>query len=409
MYITYDDLLRLPQMKKARVVSGKDGLDKFILWSHAVELSDAFNWINSGDLIVTTGVGLKDYKTDLMRIVNELHRNNAAGLVVEVGPYIKSIPDEVRELSDDLKIPILEVPYEIRVVDITYSMSKILFDNYIKDKSMNDLMRELIYQEFNEELYQRAIYYGYKPKKRYVAATIQIDNLMDEVLEESVFENRQNMAVGDGILNIVRSVCTKYRKNIFYLLQGNNVIYHIPLSDGSDWEEEINTINSEIKDTVAAKMEGLTISIGVGEPCSVLKHFKRSVGEAQKALKILKACEKSNDIRSYKELGIYRIFFKASDNEELKSIYNGVLNKLIEYDAKNNSDLVHTLDVFLAEDCNIGRTADELYIHRNTLKYRITRIQEILDCDFENVNECFTLRLAYKIKKFMGYVAPGVL
>ncbi|WP_238885973.1 PucR family transcriptional regulator [Clostridium sp. YIM B02551] len=409
MYITYDDLLSLPQMKKAKVVSGEKGLDKFIEWSHVVELPDAFNWINSGELIFTTGIGLENHEKDLLRIVEELYKKSAAGLVLVMGPYIKEIPNSVKVLSNKCAIPILEIPYEIRAIDITYSMSRILFDNYIKDKSMNDLMRELIYQEFNEEFYERAVYYGYNPQSKYVASTIQVDNLLEDLLSNKSIVESKNLDIGAAILNIVRCISNKYKKSIFYILQGTNLIYFLPISNEDQWDIEINKINSEIKDTVCKKLNGLTVSIGIGEPCNDLKYFKRSVGEAQKALKILKACERSNDLRSYKELGIYRIFFRARDNEELMSIYNGVLKDLIEYDKKNNSDLVHTLDIFLAEDCNIGKTAEELFIHRNTLKYRITRIQEILSCDFENVNECFTLRLAYKIKKFIGYVEPNLL
>ena len=116
---------------------------------------------------------------------------------------------------------------------------------------------------------------------------------------------------------------------------------------------------------------------------------------------MLHACKKTNDIRFFEDMGVYSLFFRVNQKEELESILELTLGRLIKYDEEHQSDLVHILDTYLSEDCNLMRTAELLYAHRNTMKYKIAKIQEILMCDLKDVNTCVHIRLAYKIKRFL--------
>ena len=85
---------------------------------------------------------------------------------------------------------------------------------------------------------------------------------------------------------------------------------------------------------------------------------------------------------------------------ELKDFVMEILGELIQYDEENNSDYVNTLQVYLEEGKNIGETAQKLYVHRNTIKYRVTKVEEILNIDLEDTNTVFNLQFAFKIRKY---------
>lgn len=398
MMVTCKEILNLPELSKVKVVGGKGGLNRIISWVHIVEVPNVGEWSSAGDLVFLTGVGLKSYKEDLLDIIRQASEKNLSGIVVGVGPYINKIPKEAIEISDILNVPLFEVPFEVKITFITQSIIKMIFNNQVKLKSMNDLMEEVIFGTYKEDMIDRATFYGYKTKEEYAAIVVDIDKFSEFIKKENIKDEYIILKIKTNIQNIISSIFRKYDKNILYVSKSDSFNIMVPVKT----MEEILKIAEEIKLEIKNKVKGITVSIGIGSMCQELRKFKNSVYEANKALTILKACNREDTIRSYSELGIYRLFFKVEDIDELNRIYMENLGKLVEYDDKNGTDLLDTLEIYLNEDRNLRKTSEELYIHRNTLKYRVSRIEEILDRSLEGVNECFNLRLAFKIRRFIN-------
>jgi purine catabolism regulator len=101
---------------------------------------------------------------------------------------------------------------------------------------------------------------------------------------------------------------------------------------------------------------------------------------------------------SFEQLRIYRLLFPLAGTGELRSFYEETLGRLVEYDAKHSGELVRTLEVFFASDGNLQRAADTLYLHRNTLSYRLERIEEISGLSLRDPEDRLCLQLALKMK-----------
>lgn len=142
--------------------------------------------------------------------------------------------------------------------------------------------------------------------------------------------------------------------------------------------------------------------MGVGNVFTDVSSIKRSVTEAKKAHKVIRKGNDKSSLRYYDEIGIYRVFFELPDDEVLHNLLSETLGVLMEYDKENAGDLLHTLEVFLEQNCNIAAATEALFVHRNTVKYRIRRSEEILGRDLKDVTVQFNLRLAFKI---MHYIA----
>lgn len=80
--------------------------------------------------------------------------------------------------------------------------------------------------------------------------------------------------------------------------------------------------------------------------------------------------------------------------------YKRELGKLIEYDKINNTQLCQTLEVYLENDKVTATTAEALFIHRNTLRYRLQKIRALLDKDLDKTTNYVDIVLAFKIKKY---------
>jgi PucR C-terminal helix-turn-helix domain/GGDEF-like domain len=81
--------------------------------------------------------------------------------------------------------------------------------------------------------------------------------------------------------------------------------------------------------------------------------------------------------------GTYRLLFRvlASHPEEVRSFYEDTVARLVRYDQQYSTDLVGTLDAYLAQNCNMNATAAAIHAHRHTVSYRLERVKELSGLD----------------------------
>ena len=136
-----------------------------------------------------------------------------------------------------------------------------------------------------------------------------------------------------------------------------------------------------IHNTLSEHIDGPTCSLGVGGVYSQLSDLWRSFSQAQKAMEIGRLINGKNTVHCYNTLGIYRLICDYPDREALKEIVKQTIGPLIEYDRNNNGSLIETLHTYLACDKCQKTTSERLYLHRNSVKYRLQLIRDLLGDD----------------------------
>ena len=91
---------------------------------------------------------------------------------------------------------------------------------------------------------------------------------------------------------------------------------------------------------------------------------------------------------------------KIDDLPLLDKLYNDMFTPIIEYDKSTNSKLLETFETYLDENCNIDKTSRKLFIHKNTLKYRLERIEKLLECDINDFQQLVKYEIGFKIGRF---------
>ncbi|HEY4690464.1 MAG TPA: helix-turn-helix domain-containing protein [Anaerolineae bacterium] len=134
---------------------------------------------------------------------------------------------------------------------------------------------------------------------------------------------------------------------------------------------------------------------GVGRPAGGILEWRTSYQEAGQALDIARQLDERRPMY-FGDLSVYRLLFKMSEHPDLISFCRQTLGTLIEYDRKQNSNLIETLEAFFAHNGNLSQTAETLFIHRNTLQYRMERIAELAGIDLDNPETRLALQLALK-------------
>ncbi|GBD10110.1 Purine catabolism regulatory protein [Candidatus Thermoflexus japonica] len=151
------------------------------------------------------------------------------------------------------------------------------------------------------------------------------------------------------------------------------------------------------------------LAAGVGGVYAGPAGLARSFREAVQALQMVEALLGGDRTLAYSRLDVYRILYPLRESEVLEEFYEQTLGSLERYDREHHAELIPTLEAFFACDGNLQRTAERLFLHRNSLAYRLRRIQEITGMDLRRWEDCFRLQLALKIRPILrrSHAQPG--
>jgi sugar diacid utilization regulator len=112
---------------------------------------------------------------------------------------------------------------------------------------------------------------------------------------------------------------------------------------------------------------------------------------------------------SFEETGAYRLLLPAmsEDPGELRGFFDETVAPLVAYDEQYETELVRTLESFLDADGNVARTAERLFTHRHTIRYRLERVRELTSLDVSSTDGRERLSLGLKAMRVLGIVPPG--
>ena len=182
------DVLNQPHFEKAECIAGKNGVHKNIKWVHVLEVMNAQKLLKGNELILTTGVTFQQSGKRFLQFIKELIAADCAGVCIEYGEYVQTVPEEVIVLADEMNFPIIVFHEEVRFVEITqnlhsliinhqYTMmaklesySQLLNEETLHTQNIEDLLK-LLYKNMKVQLIyevngQNAIFYPNMPKKK---------------------------------------------------------------------------------------------------------------------------------------------------------------------------------------------------------------------------------------------------
>ena len=139
------------------------------------------------------------------------------------------------------------------------------------------------------------------------------------------------------------------------------------------------------------------VKIGISLPFTDISELKAHYDEARDALDLGLVIDPDLSIYTFEDYGLYVMLRTVESSESLIRYLHPALPKLSEYDRENGSDLELTLYTYLKCACNTTETADRLFLHRNSVIYRLRRIEELCGIDLDDTDLRFRLRLSFAI------------
>lgn len=270
----------------------------------------------------------------------------------------------------------------------------------IEDRLIVEFLEDLLNGNYNNEeaIIQRAAQRGIDLKDKYVVMLVNIDRSNMENDDVRFMEIKERLHK-----NVQFSVTFLNKKNVV-IPRKDSLIVLPHFLDGTRVEEvkpALLYLAREIMDEVKKSKYPAAVSIGIGGYSEKLSGLAQSYYQAEQALTIGRKIKGISGIFDYEQLGVYS-FLLSFGNEELKENCRQCLAKVIEYDQSTNGELIKTMEMYLDCNENISKTAEKLYVHPNTVKYRLERIKEILGKNpFSNGEEKLCYHIAVKAIKIL--------
>ena len=232
--------------------------------------------------------------------------------------------------------------------------------------------------------------YNFNPDLKRVCMTLQLQNA-----GEDKEELRELIARLRNLLNADK----------YFLIYSHNFVSVFLLYPLADQDLDIITKSYVLSTSLFKELESrFSLRIGISSAHFGVETIAVSFEESFKSIKVQKQLNLPGSASSYFEQSIYHIL-NIPELKDFRKLSRDIISPLIEYDAANDTNFFETLQQYFHNSFNIQKTAKALYIHRNTLSYRLQHIKELLKFDFDfehNTDALFTLYLCICVYQ-LGY------
>ncbi len=372
MAITVYNILNLPSFKDATVLAGESALSNVVT---QVSISDSplseidYEISYPGDFYLSEFYFAKDSVADMVAYLNPILKAGGSGICI-LDEYISELPETVIDYCNTNNLPIIlnsvNVPYAIMIREI---MELIIADGQntllanevssIIDRTIDQKTQLRIMNQINPHFHSSitAIYVTLKESGKSAA---EIRDFFDRDILSS------GIIFKDGVLGIISHA-------------------HPEKADS-----QINYYTDKLKEFDNIK------SIGVSDPAIKLHDVSKALNQAIAAADF--SSHEDDIVLHYRDLGIMKLFMLLLGQPELEEFYNDIIGSLMEYDRKHNSQLFETMLAFHKCGYQHKEAAKSLFVHENTIRYRISKAQEIITAKAprDDFRETFSLALKCK-------------
>lgn len=374
------------QFPMLTLIAGHSGMYRKVTGINVVESIDLVIFCRPNELVVTTGINFSHQNTSLEQLVKLAFTKKVAGFIINTGPYIPNIPDSVITFANDHDFPIFQMAWDRRVADLlkttfqfiaTYQQEqatedKVLFNLLFHYQQHADFIKENLAQLGCTQGTELAII---------TCTTIGAQNRIDsyEVMIQFAFQNRYK-----------RLLKLKYKNHLIFLV--NRAHINTPFS---------KTVE-EIYDKIIQKNGSLDIIIGKGNFHKEFENIRTSYDES---LTVIQLAQLHNNrfLYKYKEIGAYKIIMGVQNRTLIESFSEDILGQLYRYDDLHKTDYRSFLRIFLEENGSTSKISERQFIHRNTVLYKIKKIEMLLDMDLSNPFTKTNLYIAFLIEDVLTH------
>lgn len=369
---------------KMKLVAGRDGMENLVKWVHIIEDDNATSFLHGNELVFTAGI-LNHTEHWLLQFVKKLHDAETSAFVINIGPHIKEIPDEVIEFCNEVSLPLFTIPWETRMVDMTRDFCHRIMNNEHMQSNTATTIKNILFGVGDLETQMLQLErFGYQRDSRFCFVS-----LMTQDKSPKVDENRE-------ALNKIAEISAKRISELFIMFSYKEY-QTLVLVNYTD--ADIKMFVDGFVNLAAQKARGWTFHMGISSNQMGVKNQKENFEKSMSAMKMAK--KRKELYCYYDKLGIFKVLYAVSDKAVLREYYKSVVGKLETYDRENGTTLTGMLLAYLENNGSLQMVSEKQYVHRNTVTNQLKKIEEITGYNPFNLDDKVKLSMAFYIKEIL--------
>ncbi len=362
-----------------KILASPSHMDHIVTWVHMTEDASIASFFWGNELVVTSGYAMRS-DDDLKHFIEVMIEQHCAGIVINIGQHLTSVPQMVIDYCQEQHFPLLTMPWDMYITEFVRVCCSLI------NKSTRD----------EHDLAEAAMHIINNPQ-----ASGPDQERLDEIFQEE--NGFQLLAVRAAFSKMFQNVMD-HRSNL--RLHTAVRPFHVPYLVFRQEKRSfvlLNRKDRQLADDVARHILEMThetfptlpISIGIGEPVDSYEQLADSFHTAVSACR--RAATQKLDAVRFKDMGFYKLLYSVPNDDLLYNYYEEVMGPLLKHDKKYNSAYTETLFRYLLSDGSLQEVAAAMFTHRNTVNYRMGKIRDILGCSLDCQEEKLPYLLAYHV------------
>lgn len=264
--------------------------------------------------------------------------------------------------------------------------------NAAEQQHKEDFLAELLSGNYDENiLATRAVNLGLNPLAIYQVFAVEVDWAYHG---GEPGDPNELIAFKKHLVKVFNRLLRSEQCQSIVGSRSRGVLVIATLGEGRE-EEDSRRIGKLIEEGLKPQVNTYDWWVGVGSKVNRIGEIAKSYQEASTTTGIMKALQRKKKVFFYEQLGVYGVL--EINKERFAEFTKRLLGPLMEYDREHKAELVDTLILYFRNNGNLQRAARNGHLNANTLKYRLKRIREIANIDFDNPEINLQVQLALKL------------
>ena len=197
--------------------------------------------------------------------------------------------------------------------------------------------------------------------------------------------------------DLLKDITPLQERDVLVDMDRHSVVLLKDMSEEDDLEE-LTQFAQALQETLMGETAH-QMTIGIGRSRHTIDELRESYMEARRAIEVGRIFKPEESIYVYSRLILER--FLTELPQDISAYYHSLL-----FNRRNqrlfNEEMLYTIDMFFKKDLNLSDTARQLYIHRNTLVYRLDKVQKQIGLDLRKFEDAVTFKILMELKKVSG-------
>lgn len=377
-----EEFLGMPLMRNAEVITGSVGLDRTVTWCVLDEVIDFESWLMPGTLVVYSGMR-KNY--DFEEELSFCFSYEAAAIIL-IGAQ-EFVNDENILACIENDMPVIRMPAGLNLINFTRRVSRILSGDVNEEEREEEWLKDLCLTQGTRPNEIVGAYYGWSPECDYTCVTFKAQN----ELKFTRVQRENHLMVAKSIV-VHKGACDAIKPLTF--IAKDTLVTFIPFPGNSSLGLRHKKI-MKLMSCVEKVFADLEWEVSVGSTTNDLGKLAESFYDAARVRSFVKKVERNVNPVFYEEFSLEMLCLSVPQVELRKNA------DLILKPIRDDQELMDTLAIYLEMGENGRKTASKLYVHPSTLRYRIHKIEKILDMNLDDSWVRYRLRMAMLIDNYL--------